>query len=170
MLPVITCALVIMKAAILAQTLIPTSTSSFIRMSLRRTSIRWCTTCRPVAREGRSPNPRTLKPGDVGEARHVIVKDIKVGPSTEVAILVTHAPAGRLKPHVRPFMDRFNCSGIAVMLVVVADRPLELLPEEIETASGIVVRENFGYRFRCLGPRVADRTGAVWRGDTDPHQ
>lgn len=97
--------------------------------------------------EGRSPNPRTLKPSDVGEARHVIVKDIKVGPSTEVAILVTHAPAGRLKPHVCPFMDRFNSNGISVMLVVVADRPLELLPDEIEAASGIVVRENLGYDF-----------------------
>lgn len=97
--------------------------------------------------EGRSPNSRELKPSDVGEARHVILKDIEVKPSTEVAILVTHAPAGRLKPHVRPFIDRFNCSGINVMLVVVADRPLELLPEEIEAASGIVVRENVGYDF-----------------------
>lgn len=97
--------------------------------------------------EERAPNPRALKPSDVSEARHIIVKDIDVGPSTEVAILVTHAPAGRLKPHVCPFMDRFNSSGIAVMLVVVTDRPLELLPEEIEAASGIVVRENLGYDF-----------------------
>lgn len=97
--------------------------------------------------EGRLPNPRMLKPSDVGEARHVVVKDIAVGPSTDVAILVTHAPAGRLKPHVRPFMDAFNRNGIAVMLVVVVDRPLELLPEEIEAASGIVVRENLGYDF-----------------------
>lgn len=97
--------------------------------------------------EGRLPNPRMLKPSDVGEARHVVVKDIAVSPSTEVAILVTHAPAGRLKPHVRPFMDAFNRNGIAVMLVVVVDRPLELLPEEIEAASGIVVRENLGYDF-----------------------
>lgn len=97
--------------------------------------------------EGRSPNSRTVKPSEMGEARHVIIKDIKVTSSTEVAILVTHAPAGRLKPHILPFMDQFNRSSIAVMLVIVVDRPLELLPEEIQAASGIVVRENLGYDF-----------------------
>jgi hypothetical protein len=79
--------------------------------------------------------------------RHVIAKEIQFSPSDEVALLVTHAPAGRLRPHVLPYMKQLKGSGLLVLLIVVVDRPLEMLDEEISTADGIIVRDNGGYDF-----------------------
>jgi hypothetical protein len=79
--------------------------------------------------------------------RHVIAKQISFSPRDEVALLVTHAPAGRLRPHVLPYMKQLKGSGLLVLLIAVVDRPLEMLDEEISTADGIVVRDNGGYDF-----------------------
>lgn len=97
--------------------------------------------------EGRAPNVRMLPPDSGNDVRHVIVKEMAFDGVGEAAVLVTHAPAGRLKPHVLPFMRALRDNGIAVLLTVVVDRPLELLPEEIAAATGIVVRDNAGYDF-----------------------
>ena len=96
--------------------------------------------------EGRSPNARMLALGGVNEVRHVIVKEM-IFDGGEAAILVTHAPAGRLKPHVLPYMELLRNNGISVLLVAVVDRPLELTPAEIDVATGIIVRDNAGYDF-----------------------
>lgn len=79
--------------------------------------------------------------------RHIIAKKARFGASDEVAVLVTHAPAGRLRPHVLPYMRQLRNAGLSVMLVVVVDRPLEMRDEEIDAASGIIVRDNAGYDF-----------------------
>ncbi|MBC2651897.1 glycosyltransferase [Novosphingobium flavum] len=97
--------------------------------------------------EGRAPNGR-VAPSRRGKAvRHVIVKEMAFEPGHEAAVLVTHAPAGRLKPHVQPYMEALRANGLTVLLVAVVDRPLELRPAEIATASGIIVRDNAGYDF-----------------------
>lgn len=79
--------------------------------------------------------------------RHVIVKELNLAPGYDAAILVTHAPAGRLKPHVLPYIKQLSGTGLSVLLVVVADQPLELLDKELKAASGIIVRDNAGYDF-----------------------
>lgn len=79
--------------------------------------------------------------------RHVIVKELTLAPGDDAAILVTHAPAGRLKPHVLPYIERLSGTGLSVLLVAIADHPLELLDKEVDAAAGIIVRDNAGYDF-----------------------
>lgn len=92
--------------------------------------------------EGRAPNAKVLK-----GTRHIIVKEMHFNAGGEVAILVTHSPLGRLKPHVLPYILLLRDSGLAVLLVIVADRPLELTDKESASADGIIVRDNSGYDF-----------------------
>ncbi|PYD46337.1 glycosyltransferase, partial [Novacetimonas pomaceti] len=68
-------------------------------------------------------------------------------PGHEAAILITHVPGGRIKPHVLPYMKQLREAGFAVLLVAIVDRPLELTDEEFATADGIIVRDNGGYDF-----------------------
>jgi glycosyltransferase involved in cell wall biosynthesis/cellulose synthase/poly-beta-1,6-N-acetylglucosamine synthase-like glycosyltransferase len=104
-------------------------------------------------KEGRAPNARAVTATplqhtqQIGEVRHVIVKEMNLVPGQHAAVFVSHAPAGRLKPHVLPYMRLMRESGFAVLLVVVVDRPLELLDTEISAAAGIIVRDNGGYDF-----------------------
>lgn len=79
--------------------------------------------------------------------RHVIVKELTLAPGNDVALFVTHAPAGRLKPHVLPYMEQLARTGLSVLLVVIVDRPLELLDREVAAAAGVIVRDNAGYDF-----------------------
>jgi GT2 family glycosyltransferase/glycosyltransferase involved in cell wall biosynthesis len=85
--------------------------------------------------------------GQSGGLRHVIVKELSIAPGDDAAILVTHAPAGRLKPHVMPYIEKLSGTGLSVLLVAIADQPLELLDKEIDGAAGIIVRDNAGYDF-----------------------
>lgn len=79
--------------------------------------------------------------------RHVIVKELTLAKDGDAAILVTHAPAGRLKPHILPYMEQLSRTGLAVVLVAIVDRPLELIDKEVAVAAGIIVRDNAGYDF-----------------------
>lgn len=92
--------------------------------------------------EGRAPNAKVQQ-----GIRHVIVKEMDFTAGGEAAILVTHSPLGRLKPHVLPYIELLRDSGLSVLLVVVTDRPLDLTGAEAATADGILVRDNFGYDF-----------------------
>lgn len=96
--------------------------------------------------EQRAPNPQFLK-HPTREPNYVIAKEFAMDGQCEAAVFVTHAPAGRLKPHVLPYVQLLRTRGLAVLLVVVVNRPVDFLDEEIEAASGIVVRENAGYDF-----------------------
>lgn len=97
--------------------------------------------------EGRLINARMLAGGQNRAVRHVIVKEMDLKPGEDVALLVTHAPAGRLKPHVLPYIDQLSGTGLKTLLVVIADRPLELRERERLCADGIIVRDNAGYDF-----------------------
>lgn len=85
--------------------------------------------------------------GPSGGVRHIIVKEFNLAPGDDAAILITHAPAGRLKPHILPYMEQISRAGLSVLLVAVVDRPLEFLDKEVGVAAGIVVRDNAGYDF-----------------------
>jgi GT2 family glycosyltransferase/glycosyltransferase involved in cell wall biosynthesis len=95
---------------------------------------------------GLAPNSRVYQPPRL-DARYEVVKDFALGSAREAAVLVAHAPLGRLKPHVLPYADLLSANGIAVLLVVVADRPVDFLGAELAAPAGIVVRENLGYDF-----------------------
>lgn len=83
--------------------------------------------------------------------RHIIVKELALISGEDAAILVTHAPAGRLKPHILLYIEQLSRTGLSVLLVAIADRPLELLDTEVEAAAGIIVRDNAGYDFGAWG-------------------
>jgi glycosyltransferase involved in cell wall biosynthesis len=82
----------------------------------------------------------------VTDAEIVCVKD----PSfhDEVALFVTHSPHGRLKPHVPHYLQSLRRQGIAVVLIIMADRPVtgadKNLPDAVD---GLFVRRNEGYDF-----------------------
>lgn len=97
--------------------------------------------------EGRFINAHMLAGGPNRTVRHVIVKEIDLKPGEDVALLVTHAPAGRLKPHVLPYIEQLSGTGLKTLLVVIVDRPLELRENERVRADGIIVRDNAGYDF-----------------------
>lgn len=83
----------------------------------------------------------------LGGARHTFVKELILAPGDDAALLVTHAPAGRLKPHILPYIEQLSRTSLSVLLVVNVDRPLELLDREIAAAAGVIVRDNAGYDF-----------------------
>lgn len=75
-----------------------------------------------------------------------MIKSHPLGP--EVALFVTHSPDGRLKPHVKPYLEALVREGLDVVLIVAADRAL-VLDESwvLETPKAVVVRENVGFDF-----------------------
>jgi O-antigen biosynthesis protein len=79
--------------------------------------------------------------------KYAVVKPFDPADRREFAIMVAHAPIGRLKPHVLPYVEHLARNGIAVLLVVVADRPADFGPAELAAAAGLIVRENIGYDF-----------------------
>jgi Rhamnan synthesis protein F len=67
---------------------------------------------------------------------------------SEVALLVTHSPNGRIKPHVEHFIESLARNDIGVVLVVATDEPLRpVRPTIASLLSGLFVRENKGYDF-----------------------
>ena len=94
---------------------------------------------------GRMPGPTASSL--ITNVRHVFIKNYKLSSRDEVALLVTHASGGRLRPHVLPYMKQFKATGFSVILIVVVDHPLEILDEELSTADTIIVRDNAGYDF-----------------------
>jgi glycosyltransferase involved in cell wall biosynthesis len=87
-----------------------------------------------------------IKPIPVTTARIVCLKT-PVMPG-EVAVFVTHSPDGRVKAHVIHFISELQRSGIGVVLVIAADKPMQDLTPEIDSlVLGLFVRENKGYDF-----------------------
>ena len=66
----------------------------------------------------------------------------------EVALFATHSPHGRLKPHVPHYLDSLKRQGIAVILIVAADRPFSALDTDLVNGiDGMFIRRNEGYDF-----------------------
>ena len=81
------------------------------------------------------------------DARFEIVKPFHPPRGGEIALFVTHSATGAIKPHVLPYVRMLAEQGITVLLVAVTDRQLNIRPELIEAAAGVMVRENAGYDF-----------------------
>ena len=68
----------------------------------------------------------------------------------EVALFVTHSAHGRLKPHVRHYLEALQREGVAVTLIVAADRGFgDDAPWLYDLLDGLYVRENQGWDFAC---------------------
>jgi GT2 family glycosyltransferase/glycosyltransferase involved in cell wall biosynthesis/tetratricopeptide (TPR) repeat protein len=68
--------------------------------------------------------------------------------SDEVALFVTHSPNGRLKPHVRHYINSLKHQSISAVLIVNTDASPEAAHVDfaVET-DGVFVRQNEGYDF-----------------------
>lgn len=95
--------------------------------------------------EGRQPAP-PKRGRPAADAQLVTLKYRPPGP--RAALFVTHSPRGRIKPHVRHYMEALVREGIDVYLLIAADQPfVGDEPWLHALASGIFVRENVGLDF-----------------------
>ncbi len=92
-------------------------------------------------------------------------------PAGEMALFVTHAPDGRLKPHVRPHLDALRRNGVDVILLVAGEAGL------VEAAAagplaGLYARANAGFDFAAwahllkLLPELWDAPGLYLLNDS----
>ncbi|CUH49840.1 rhamnan synthesis F family protein [Ruegeria atlantica] len=95
--------------------------------------------------EGRRCNP-TDKSTDVKDVEIKVLK--RASSESDLALFVTHAPAGKIKPHVPVYIDALRRTGIAVVVIVVAN-----CISDVDTSSllnqvdGLILRENGGFDF-----------------------
>jgi hypothetical protein len=99
-------------------------------------------------KEGRKPNAEEATSRFVTVTHAEIYCLMKPSFGDEVALFVTHSPHGRLKPHVPHYLGSLKRHGIAVVLIVAADRPFTSADTELVNAiDGMFVRQNEGYDF-----------------------
>lgn len=68
----------------------------------------------------------------------------------EVALFVTHSPSGRLKPHVRYYLESLAREEIGIILIVAADQEFsDYEPWLYDLVDGLYVRANEGWDFAC---------------------
>src|SRR5262249_29115619 len=65
----------------------------------------------------------------------------------EMALFATYSPNGRLKPHVRHYLDCLTRHDIGVILIATADRLFVGEPNLVDTLNGMFVRQAMGYDF-----------------------
>ncbi|PBQ06070.1 glycosyl transferase [Pseudomonas congelans] len=69
-------------------------------------------------------------------------------PSERVALLVTHSPDGKIKPHVYNYAAELTRGGLSVFLIVASDVKDVVIPENLKnTCSHIIARQNIGFDF-----------------------
>jgi glycosyltransferase involved in cell wall biosynthesis len=93
------------------------------------------------------PRHQPLPERRAWSARFELVKPFVPRAGQEIALFVTHSATGVLKPHILSYVRALAAQDIAVFLIAVTDRQLNIRPDVIEAAAGIMVRENAGYDF-----------------------
>ncbi|GBR71445.1 hypothetical protein AA103587_2411 [Gluconobacter kanchanaburiensis NBRC 103587] len=74
----------------------------------------------------------------------------KPSAAEEVALFVTHSANGRIKPHVRHYLESLAHEGIAITLIVAADHGfVDDEPWLYNLVDGLYVRANEGWDFGC---------------------
>lgn len=95
--------------------------------------------------EGRRRNPFD-RSRDLDDAAIKILKE--PDKLKELALFVTHAPAGRIRPHVPIYIKALRNSGFSVIAIVVADNIATVQADDLVTqVDGLILRENGGYDF-----------------------
>jgi len=100
-------------------------------------------------RERRAPNANEVSVGPFRPVTDATIRCLKRPACRgEIALFVTHSPHGRLKPHVRHYLDSLKRQGIAVIVIVAADVPFTAADAELlDAIDGLFVRDNQGYDF-----------------------
>jgi lipopolysaccharide biosynthesis protein/glycosyltransferase involved in cell wall biosynthesis len=95
--------------------------------------------------EGRTAAPKSPT-WPVTNANIQIIKELSLSP--ELAIFVTYAPKGKIKKHVRYYIESLLKNEIAVALIVSTDSHfLDASDALIDRLSGVYIRSNEGYDF-----------------------
>ncbi len=78
-------------------------------------------------------------------------------PRETIALFACHAPGGRIKPHVRPFLEALAGQGVAATLIVAAEEVQSVdWREIIDAVDGLYVREAQGYDFAAWARIAGD--------------
>jgi glycosyltransferase involved in cell wall biosynthesis len=98
---------------------------------------------------GRAPAPQRRAPAGqpVEAARLEAFKALEEVTGETVALFAAHAPGGRLKPNVGPYVAALAEAGVRVVLVAATDAPFVPDPEVTAHLAGGFVRDNLGYDF-----------------------
>jgi GT2 family glycosyltransferase/glycosyltransferase involved in cell wall biosynthesis/tetratricopeptide (TPR) repeat protein len=101
----------------------------------------------PITRQATNDPGLAPPPRRAWDARFEVVKPFDPPRGAEIALFVTHSATGAIKPHILPYVRSLADQGIAVLLIAVTDRQLNIRPELIDAVAGVMVRENAGYDF-----------------------
>ncbi len=121
-------------------------------------------------REGRSPCP--APPTALPASFAAILELTAPRGGEEVALFATHCPAGRLAPHVRPYLAALAAEGVATTLVIAADQPFTPEPWLPPLLDGLYVRDNTGWDFAAwahvlqLNPGLFGARVLFWVNDS----
>lgn len=98
---------------------------------------------------GKAPAPSRRAPaGEAVEAARIeAFKTLEDVTGRTVALFAAHAPGGRLKPNVGPYVAALAGAGVKVILVAATDAPFTPDPEVSAHLAGGFVRDNRGYDF-----------------------
>lgn len=99
------------------------------------------------------------------DEQHVVVKPLLWDGTGELALLVTHSATGAVKPHVLPYVQTLAAQGIATLLIVQADRPVDIGAALLEASAGVLIRRNRGYDFAAWAQALA-LNERVWGAST----
>ena len=88
-----------------------------------------------------------------------VFKPLQATAGATVAILAAHAPEGRLKPNVRPYVMALAGAGVQVVLVAATDAPFAADRDVTDQLSGGYVRRNEGYDFASWAHLLAAEPG-----------
>jgi len=93
------------------------------------------------------PQPAPAPPAPAWLARMEMLKPFAFAHGEEAVLFVTHSATGRIKPHVAPYLRAFFEAGVKPLLIVVADREVDVPQSLVDLAAGVMVRANAGYDF-----------------------
>jgi lipopolysaccharide biosynthesis protein len=128
-----------------------------------------------VAAAGINPLVHYLRHG-AKESRHARPSEIVIGEVTdaalccrklpraagEIALFVTHSPDGRLKPHVRHYLEALRRHGISPVLIVAND--VEFCEPDgalLALLDGLYIRQNIGYDFAAWAHVLRENPGLL---------
>lgn len=100
-------------------------------------------------REGRAPRLRSSRLAEGKPVETAQLHCLQFLPlEGEVALFVTHSPDGRLKPHLRHYLEALSAENINIVLIVAADQPFQDADDWLRPlVKGLFVRENSGLDF-----------------------
>jgi len=111
-------------------------------------------------KEGRHARPSEIVIGEVTDARLSCRKPPRA--AGEIALFVTHSPDGRLKPHVRHYLEALRRHGICPVLIVAADVEFrEADGALLALLDGLYVRQNIGYDFAAWTHVLRENPGLL---------